>query len=94
MPQIESHQPLQRASELHVGDVVWLLHSSYIELEDMYEEEYLGPFHVIEVRARNISTATLYILWNSFEGHEIQARIGELFVPIIDKIDTPRGHNA
>ncbi len=96
MPQVEFFpgQEFKRAAELHVGDVAWLIHETYIELEDLYEQEFLGPFHVVDIRAKNISTATLYVLWNSFEGHEIQARIGELYVPIIDTIEPPKGHNV
>ena len=90
MPLIKHSQPFEKAAEINVGDVVWIK-AFY---GDPLDKEFIGPFHVIDIRAKNISTATLYTLFDSFEKTQIQVKLHDIFVPIIEKIDPPRGHNA
>jgi len=86
MPQIERHQPLKKAAEINVGDVVWT--------KNYEDEEFVGPYHVVEIRAKNISISTLYVLFDSFDKTQIQVRLHDIYVPIIEKIEPPRGHNT
>ena len=90
MSLIKHSQPFEKAAEINVGDVVWIK-AFY---GDPLDKEFIGPFHVIDIRAKNISTATLYTLFDSFEKTQIQVKLHDIFVPIIEKIDPPRGHNA
>lgn len=90
MPQIEQHQPFEKAAEINVGDVVWIRAFS----EDASNSEMIGPFHVIDIRAKNISIATIYTLFDSFDKTQIQVRLHDIYVPIIEKIEPPRGHNT
>ena len=94
MPLIERHQPFEKAAEINIGDVVWTLKSEYNKAEDLWDEEFIGPLHVIDVRTKNIPTATLYVLFDSFDKTEIQARIHDIYVPIIEKIEPPRGYST
>jgi len=94
MSLIERHQPFEKAAEINVGDVVWTLKTEWNSTEESYEEEFIGPFHVIDIRAKNISTATLYVLFDSFDKTEIQVRIHDIYVPVLDKIEPPKGHNV
>tara|TARA_Y100000593_G_scaffold16044_1_gene31673 strand:- start:1856 stop:2134 length:279 start_codon:yes stop_codon:yes gene_type:complete len=82
-------QPLTKTSEVHVGDVVWTIKTEWNPTEQWHEEEFIGPFHVIDIRAKNISTATMYVLFDSFDKTEIQVRLHDIYVPIIEKIDNP-----
>ena len=86
----ERHQPFEKAAEINVGDVVWIR----AFLGDNSNKEMIGPFHVIDIRAKNISTATLYTLFDSFDKTQIQVRIHDMYVPVIDTINPPRGHNS
>ena len=94
MPLIERHQPFEKAAEINVGDVVWTLKTEWNSTDHWHEEEFIGPFHVIDIRAKNISTATLYVLFDSFDKTEIQVRIHDIYVPVLDKIEPPKGHNV
>ena len=89
MREIERHQPLKKAAEINVGDVVWTKNYE----KNNANEEFFGPFHVVDIRAKNIATATLYVLFDSFDKTKIQARLHDIYVPIIEKIKVPRGHN-
>jgi len=80
-------QPLRKTDSVVVGDVVWTLKSDYNRKEDWYEEEFLGPFHVVDIRAKDVSTATMYVLHDSFSKKEYSVRLHDIYVPIIEKIE-------
>ena len=79
-------QPLRKTDSVVVGDVVWTVKLTRCGKEDWYEEEFLGPFHVIDIRAKDIADLTMYVLHDSFSKKEYSVRIHDIYVPIIDKI--------
>ena len=83
-------QPLRKTDSVAVGDVVWIENRSFNVVTMEEGEGFKGPLFVIDIRAKDISTATMYVLHDSFSKKEYSVRIHDIYVPIIDKIPTNR----
>jgi hypothetical protein len=83
-------QPLRKTDFVVVGDVVWI----WIPAVTESHRGFHGPLFVIDIRAQHISTATIYVLFDSFNKEEISVRLHDIYVPIIDTIEDPRRYNA
>ncbi len=90
----KNKQPLKKTESVAIGDVVWIENRGF-DVDTMSEGEgFKGPLFVIDIRAKDIATGTLYILHDSFSKEEHSVRLHDIYVPIIDKLPVPRGHNV
>ena len=86
---VQRGQPFQKADTIAVGDVVWFVSVDINHAKSRLE----GPYFVVEC----VHKGTMSEHWKLFSTHESchhAANIRDLWVPIIDTIKPPRGHNA
>lgn len=84
----QNGQEFKRAGKLSIGEVCW------IQVYDYQTGPVLeGPYFVIEITHKGRISEYLK-LFSTHDSLEQRARIDKLWVPIIDTIKPPRGHNA
>ena len=82
-------QLFEKAKNLAVGDVVWCTFYDINRGKSWLE----GPYFIVEC----VHEGKMSEQWKLFSTHDKrhhQANIRDLWVPIIDKIKPPRGHNV
>lgn len=81
-------QEFRKSCEINVGDVVW---TTIWDPEDG-KTRLAGPYFVLDFVHKGRMSEHLK-LFSTHDNQEIKARYGDIYVPIIDKIDPPAGHN-
>jgi hypothetical protein len=87
----QNGQEFKRAtdSQLHVGNVVWKqswdINTGHNWLE--------GPYFIVEIVYEG-RISQYYRLFSTHDAYESAGKWGELWIPIIDTIKPPRGHNG
>ena len=87
----QNGQEFRRADpdEAHVGSCVWInaydpnVGRSWLE----------GPYFVTEV-VHEGRMSEYVVVFSTHLNYSTNARYGDIWVPIIDTIETPRGHNG
>ena len=81
-------QPFKKAEILAVGDVVWCTFYDINHGKSWLE----GPYFVLECKHEG-KMSEHWTLFSTHEKRHHKARIQDIWVPIIEKIDPPRGYN-
>lgn len=87
----QNGQEFRRAtpSEIHVGQCVWI----YAYDPNVGRSWLEGPYFVTEtVHADRMSEH--FIVFSTHMNYSTKARHGDIWIPIIDTIEPPRGHNV
>lgn len=88
---IQNGQEFRKASpdEIHVGQCVWVM-----AFDPNVGRSWLeGPFFVMETMHPN-RMSEHFKLFSTHDKRETRGRHGEIWLPIIETIEPPRGHNA
>ena len=87
----QNGQHFRRATpdEIHVGQCVWV--TAY---DPNVGRTWLeGPYHVVETIHKN-TMSEHFVVFSTHLKYSTRAKHGDICLPIIDTIPTPRGHNA
>lgn len=84
----QNGQEFMKAAKINIGDVVWKV-AYDINVDKSWLE---GPYFVVNFVHKDTMSEHL-ALFSTHNKEEVRARYSDLYVPIIDKIDPPAGHN-